>query len=206
MTLRLPVLLLLAAPLVHAADDEPFGAVLVERLEHRFSDDAVDYEIDAFYGNDLHRLRVVAEGHIVDGDQDSEWQLLYSRPVSTWYSLHAGLHLADHDGETEPGLAFGLQGTAPYELHIDSIVVVTDEGLEIEVEAERDLRLSQRGILQPRVVLRAASGDEDEVAVELRYRYEISDRIAPYAGLTWEREFATNESSTSAVAGLRFWF
>ena len=93
------------------------------------------------------------------------------------------------------------------------------------IEAEYDLLLTQRLVLQPRMELELAAQDVTSTAPELgftgielglRLRYEISRKFAPYIGVSWESALGETKNivesnggdpdSTSFVAGIRFWF
>ena len=120
----------------------------------------------------------------------------------------------------------GLQGLAPYKFEVDSSLFVSDDGdASLRLEAEYDLRITQRVVLQPRMELNAAFSDVpeyglgsgvNETEVGLRLRYEIRREFAPYLGIQWKRldgetrDLAREEgeptSVTSLVAGIRFWF
>ena len=93
------------------------------------------------------------------------------------------------------------------------------------LEAEYDLLLTQRLVLQPRTELNFAAQSIDELNIGsglstaelgLRVRYELSRQFAPYVGVNWTRsvghtaDFARADgedaSAVSFVVGLRFWF
>ena len=92
-------------------------------------------------------------------------------------------------------------------------------------EAEYELLLTQRLILQARAEL-TAYGKDDEVnqlgkglsslGAGLRLRYEFSRQFAPYVGVEWHNKYGNtadfarlqdaSTAETSWVAGVRFWF
>jgi copper resistance protein B len=93
------------------------------------------------------------------------------------------------------------------------------------VEADYELLLTQRLILQPDVELNFYGKDDpardigagfSDLDVRLRLRYEITRKFAPYAGVVWSRKFGKTAeiarasggevSDTQLVAGLRLWF
>jgi len=97
--------------------------------------------------------------------------------------------------------------------------------VETRIEAEYDILLTQRLILQPRFETGFATSGErergigqgfDAVELGMRLRYEITRHFAPYIGISWSRklgetaDFARNQdedvSETAFVAGVRMWF
>ena len=109
---------------------------------------------------------------------------------------------------------------------MDAAAFVSQDGdIEARVEAEYDLLITQRLIVQPRAELNFAGQDVEEYDIGtglgtaelgLRLRYEIKREFAPYIGVSWTRsvgrtaDFARmngeDVSSTSFVAGVRMWF
>ena len=95
----------------------------------------------------------------------------------------------------------------------------------LSAQAEYELLLTQKLILQPRAELNLYGKDDVEnglgaglsdLAVGLRLRYEFSRQFAPYIGVEWTDTFGDtadyrrvadqSTSDTQFVAGLRFWF
>jgi len=93
------------------------------------------------------------------------------------------------------------------------------------LEGYYDQRITQRLILQPRVELNLSAQDVPEIRLGsgltdaelgLRLRYEISRQFAPYIGVSYEaktgrtadfaRADGKDPTTTSFVAGVRFWF
>ena len=109
---------------------------------------------------------------------------------------------------------------------MDGAAFLSEDGeLSARFEAEYELLLTQRLILQPRAELNFAVQDVEEIDIGsglstaeagLRLRYEIEREFAPYVGVAWSRkigetaDFARNKGgnvqSVSFVAGLRLWF
>jgi len=122
--------------------------------------------------------------------------------------------------------AIGIMGLAPHWFELDVAFFIGEDGDTLgEFEAEYDILLTQRLILQPRIELNlAGQSDADhgqgsgfrDGEVGLRLRYEIVREIAPYIGVSYERKFgetadfaeAAGEDvdGTSFVAGLRIWY
>ncbi|MBT8077882.1 MAG: copper resistance protein B [Gammaproteobacteria bacterium] len=205
-----------------AADDDLMAFFLADRVE--VSDGEGDYlwDVQGWAGGDYHRLWLKSEGD----RHEAELQLLYSRAVSPFFDLQLGIR---HDLDPRPSRSHavvGLQGLAPHWFEVDAALFLSDEGvLSARLEAEYDLRLTQRLILQPRAETEAGFGDDDELGLgrgvrqldlSLRLRYEIRRKLAPYLGFGWRRAFGDtadfleldgeDSSGYFAVAGLRFWF
>ncbi|MGE4219904.1 MAG: copper resistance protein B, partial [Alphaproteobacteria bacterium] len=158
--------------------------------------------------------------------ETAEFQLLYSRPLDDFYDVQAGFRF---DAEPDPrrGYAvFGIQGLAEQFIELDAAAFVSNEGeLSARLEAEHDLLLTQRLVLQPaaEVNLSAHSVEEREIGAGItdiglgaRLRYEVQREIAPYLGVQWERKLGETASiarkhgedpaALSFVAGMRVWF
>ncbi len=214
---------------LHLADEHVFGVVAVDRLEAVESDqgDHGVYELQSWYGTTYERLVLKAEGEVAaERVEESETELLYSRAVTAFWNLQAGMRHDSSEGPDRNWLALGVAGLAPYWLEIDGGLYLGAHGRSmLQVEAEYELLLTQRWVLQPLVEFTAYGREDSEVGVGsglarvragLRLRYEFSRQFAPYIGLEWQGEFGATADfsraeggdtrSTSAVAGVRFWF
>ena len=202
-----------------------------DRLEYRTNGGEPLFLWDAqgWWGGDKNKLWIKTEGEYSfdqDAFEEAEVQALWSRPFSRYFDFQAGVR---HDFAPDDDRTFGVlgvQGLAPYWFEVDAAVFVSDDGdVSARIEAEYELLLTQRLILQPRTELNFAVQDVSEYGVgsglstaELgaRLRYEIKREFAPYIGVDWTRsvgetaDFARADggdpSSVSFVAGLRLWF
>lgn len=205
-------------------------AILLEQLEVGFDDDEETYAWHAqgWYGGDIHRFwwKTEGEGAFDDELEHAELQLLYSRAVTPYFDLQGGLRQSTRDGEEWTDLVLGLQGLAPYWFEVGvAAFISTDGDVTARAEAEYDLRLTQRLILQPSAELELAAQDIPtldiaagftEAEIGVRLRYEITRRFAPYVGVTWASAIGETRDlrdaggaeteSTRAVLGLRTWF
>ena len=204
--------------------------VMVDQLEARVRDGRDGYRWDAqgWYGGDVDKLWLKSEGEGSFGKtlETGEVQALWSHAVTPWFDVQAGLRY-DFRPDPERGhLVLGLQGLAPYFFEIDAAAFLSDEGdVSARLEAEYDLLITQRLILQPRAEVSFAVQEVrelgigsgfTEVELGLRLRYEFLREFAPYVGVNWERklgdtaDFARDEGedvdSLSLVAGVRIWF
>ncbi len=212
-------------------DNQLFYFFRADRFEYRSFDDGevALWDIQAWVQRDYNKLYFESEGEY-SLDEDSfesvQTELLYGRAISSFWDLRGGLR---YDFEPNPERAFavlGIQGLAPQWFEVDANFFLSEDAdLYFGIEAEYDLLLTQRLILQPRLELDLAAQDVPEygtgagftgIELGLRLRYEISRKFAPYIGVSWESALGETKNivesngadpdSTSFVAGIRFWF
>ena len=205
-------------------------AVIVDRLEVGFDDgeEGWTWDVAGWTGGDINRFWWKSEGEgDFDGEAEGEVQALYSRAISPFWDVQAGVRQDfREDGEDPTHLVLGLQGLAPYWWEVDAAAFLSSEGdLTARVEAEYDQRITQRLILQPRVEVEASASDAPElsrgsgfthVEAGVRLRYEIAKEFAPYVGVEWSRELGGTADFTRAaggepeltrfIVGLKAWF
>jgi copper resistance protein B len=219
----------------HAVQAESGGHPLLyfqaDRLEYQSGegDPLLLWDLQGWYGGDLEKLRVKSEGeYSFDEDrfEEAELQILYSRAISDYFDVQAGLRHDFEPGPSRTHAVIGVQGLAPYEFEVDGALFISEKGdVTARLELEYELFLTQRLVLQPRAELNLAFSDIPEldlgsgltdVQAGARLRYEISRRFAPYVGVSWSRKLgetadrarATGDGagSVSLVAGIRMWF
>lgn len=196
-----------------------FGVVLADIAERRTGPgaDVTAFEGQAWYGNDAGRWVARARGEHVDGHgwESAEFQALRARPIGPYFDVQAGVRV-DVEPKGRTYAVIGLEGLAPYWIETKATAFLSDQGdLSARLEAEHDLRLTQRLILQTRVetdLSEAGNGAE----AGLRLRYAIRKTFAPYVGVMRHRAFgdaadrarAAGERTgeTRAVFGIRAWF
>ena len=210
------------------ADEHAFWSVLGDRLEYQEDSDSTVYDIQAWYGTTYNRFVIKAEGDIADGTlEESSTELLWGHALNAYFDTQFGVRLDQYDeGKDRQWLAIGMQGLAPYWFELDVTAYVGDDGrTALSAEAEYELLLTQRLILQPRAELNLYGKDDpdnslgaglSDLALGLRLRYEFSRQFAPYIGVEWtdtygdtadyRRAAGEDTSDTQFVAGLRFWF
>lgn len=153
-------------------------------------------------------------------------QALWSRAVDPWFDLQLGLRHDFGQGSDRSHLALGVHGLAPYWFEIDAAAFVSTKGdVTARIEAEYDLRLTQKLILQPAVELELSLQDVPELGIGsglssaeagFRLRYEFGPRFAPYIGVEYEGRFGDtarfrrtagdDAGGWSLLAGFRAWF
>ena len=210
------------------ADEHSFWAVLGDRFEYQEDSETTVYDLQAWYGTTYDRLVIKAEGDIADGTlEESSTDLLWGHALNAYFDTQLGLRFDQYnEGKDRQWLALGLQGLAPYWFELDVTAYVGDNGrTALAAEAEYELLLTQRLILQPRAELNLYGKDDpdnglgsglSDLALGVRLRYEFSRQFAPYIGVEWtstygdtadyRRAAGDDRSDTQIVAGLRFWF
>lgn len=210
------------------ADEHRFYAIRADKLEHQFATDSLAFELQGWYGTTFNRLAIKLDGEVSDGKlEESQTDLLWSRAVYTFWDAQLGARFDTYtEGESRQWLALGVQGLAPYWFEVDVTAYLGNSGrTAIAAEAEYELLFTQRLILQSTVGLTAYGKDDAingigkglaSLNAGMRLRYEFSRQFAPYIGVEWMAKYgnsadfarANNEATdtTSAVAGVRFWF
>lgn len=207
-----------------------YGSVLFDELEYRLQDDrdAFAWDGQAWYGGDYNKVWLETEGVQLRSEEleEAEVQLLYSRLLGYFWDLQAGVR---YDFRPDPSRGYavlGLQGLAPGFFELDLKGFVSDEGeLSARFEAEYDLRITQRLVLQPKFEVELSAEDVSERGIGrgistiepgVRLRYEFTRKFAPYIGVSWERalgetadlarEEGEDVENLSYLVGLRLWF
>lgn len=211
-------------------DNQIFTSFQLDQNEYRLSDgdDAYVWEAQGWVGTDYDKAVLKSEGGVLtDGDLVSaEVQLLYSRNIADFWDWQIGVR---YDFEPQPDRAFavlGVQGLAPQFIELDTALFISEDGdVSGRIEAEYDLLLTQRLILQPSVELNIAAQEVKELGIGsgptdvelgLRLRYEVLREFAPYIGVNYERalfdtaDFIREEGgdvdALSFLSGIRIFF
>ncbi len=210
--------------------DIPAYKVFFDRIETRVRDgrDAYLVEGEAWYGGDIDKLWVKTEleGEWGDGVEGAEIQGLWSHAIDPWFDLQAGVRYDPQRGPDRAHLVLGVQGLAPYWWEVDGAVFLSNKGeVTARAEAEYDLRITQKVILQPRAEVDLSLQDISELqigagltsaAIGARLRYQVTPLFAPYVGIEHERAFGDTRrflraegddpNSWNFVFGLKAWF
>jgi len=205
--------------------------VFIDGLEARFGDGVESYgwKAQGWTGGDINRFwwKTEGEGEFGGAPREGEIQALYSRAVSPFWNLQAGVRQDfRREGEDTTHATVGVEGLAPYWFEVGAFAYLSTEGnLTARVEAEYDQRITQKWILQPAVEAALSASNIPElslgsgvtsVSAGLSLRYEIRKELAPYLGVKWTRalggtaDYATAQGqdadSTAIVVGLKAWF
>ena len=222
---------------VLAMDDQATWWRFDGRVEKRLTAlaPATDWATSAWIGDDLTRLRLQNSGVIDDsGHIDNEGgtrgigsRFFYSRRISDYWDAKAGVQFTVFDqGVTRSGFIAGVEGVAPYGIHLDAVLGVSQTGVvSARLDATYDVLLSQKLIAQPFAEAMLASQDDPAIQlgsglarweVGLRLRYEIAKEVAPYIGVSFEQFTGTTASLVAAeggptsnlraLVGLKVWF
>jgi copper resistance protein B len=220
-----------AAPFGAPVDDQRvYVHAVLDEFEYRAagSDSVSRWEGEAWVGTDTNRVWLKSEGDLTRHGvvKDGEHELFYDRPVTTFFDVQTGVR---YDLDSAPGrawAAFGVEGLAPYFLHLSATAYASDGGhFAAKTQGSYDLLLTQRLILQPQLEVNAYTEQDprrqlgsgiSDVDAGLRLRYEISRKFAPYVGVSYQRAFGRTAQYArvlgepvdkfSMLLGIRSWF
>jgi len=209
-------------------DDHIFYHAMLNQLEGRFgATDSFRWNGEAWAGTDADRLWFKSEGMLTNGEvEDGQQQLLYSHPISTYFDAQIG---ARYDLDSLPGRgwgAIGIEGLAPLFFRVAATGYVSGDGhLAAKLEGSYDLLITQQLILQPQIEMNFYTKDDparrvgsslSDIDAGIRLRYEITRKIAPYIGVTYDGKFGSTAAFAGSVGepineirfavGMRAWF
>lgn len=219
------------------SDSRTYVFTLIDQLEWRMPSDAardhLGWEAQGWIGGDFDRFWWKSEGEAVfegSDEGEAETDLLYSRLITPFWDAQVGVQYASGwagaEYEDRWSAAIALQGLAPYRFELDSSLYVSEDGdVTLEFEAEYDLRITQRLVLQPLLGFGLAAQDVPargigagvtDGMIDARLRYELRREFAPYVGLRYSfalgetadiaEAAGENPSRTMWLTGLRFAF
>jgi len=204
-------------PALH--DDKVRVFAGTERLEWRAraGDDAWLLDGDLWAGNDHAKvwLKTAAEqapgADPGDGWREAEVQLLYSRLVSPFWDVQAGVREDFRPHPARAHAVLGVQGVAPLDVDVEAAAFVSEEAdVSARLEAAWDLLVTQRLIATPRLELNASAREVDDLpiarglndlALELRLHYEVMREVAPYVGVSYVRKTGATAARVRAAGG-----
>ena len=215
-------------------DNQVFATLKADRFEHQWREGGVEillWDVEGWIGSDYNKLYLESEGEVrldigEDKIEGADLELLYSRNISKFWDIQAGIR---HDFKPSPArsfLALGVQGLAPQWFEIDATAYLSEDGdVSAKAEVEYELMLTQRWVLIPRLEMGLSFQDVPEyeqwegftdVEVGARLMYHFRRELAPYVGVSWHRHLGETANrieseggdidSAAFVAGLRFWF
>jgi copper resistance protein B len=213
-------------------DREIFAHFILNQNEGRFerlnlANTLYRWDGEGWIGTDYDKFRFKTEG-TVKGDkvEDGQHEFLYSRAVTTYFDVQAGLRSDLDSRRTRNWAAFGIEGLAPYFFDVALTGYARPDGrLAARVEASYDLLITNRLIVQPQIELNFYSRSDRargigsglaDIDTGLRLRYEVTRKFAPYIGVSYDGKFgqtasfARQEGDTvhdlRFLAGIRLWF
>ncbi len=200
---------------------------LAEFVVHK-GKESYRWDGEAWFGGDINRFVFKYEGEGEFGGPLDDLELfgLYSRAISPYWNLQAGIR---YDVKPDPSRTYaviGVEGLAPYWFEITAAAFVSNKGeVRGRIEGYYDQRITQKLIFQPRFeanlsaqTIRGLGVGAGLTNLELgaRLRYEIKKEFAPYIGFEWIRQFGESARLTRAnggqvsdphfVMGVRVWF
>lgn len=217
-------------PPLHLHDQHPFASLRVDRLERavaRHGPDATALEGELRVTRGAHQALIKFEGDAARGRlHDARTELLWGYAVAPFWDTQLGLRIDGGQGPARTWLAFGVEGTAPYNIDTRATAYLGQGGrAALRLALSYDAYLAQKLVLQPRTEWTLNSRDDaargvgrglSSAIAGLRLRYEITPQIAPYVGVEWQRGFGRTADllraggeragTTRWVAGVSFWF
>lgn len=213
---------------VSLADETYFTGLWVDRFEYVESHDtdATEFEGHAWLGDSYTRYLLRSEIEVVNDSLDvAEIDLQYSRAISPFWDLRLGYRREIREEDQRNWASIGLIGLAPYWFEVDASLFLGENGNSLlDIEAEYDLLVTQRLVIQPRLDIHSY-GKTDEVMRQgaglstvkagFRMRYEFDRQLAPYFGVERIVKFGRtadlllpdeNRKDTHWLIGLKFWF
>ncbi|AOA57347.1 hypothetical protein BFG52_02555 [Acinetobacter larvae] len=203
--LVMSMVLMLAAIPVHAAtagDAHLHGGEVYQRTDvhlgwqtQQHDHDTLQGRLESRIGTDQHKLYLDASVEKTQSEpSEKSLSALYSRNMTTFWDVQAGMryrHQADQPNASDRyDAVIGINGLAPYFFETKAHLYMGKQ-LQVAVEFERDLLLTQRFIVQPyveaNVILHDASRHAldrglSEFTLGVQTRYEINKMFMPY----WE--------------------
>lgn len=183
--------------------------MMADRFEGQFGgdEDMLVWDLQGWRGGDLNKLWIKAEGDYAHGDfEDAAVQALWSRAISPFFDFQAGVRQTI-EPESETAAVIGFQGLAPQWFEVDGALFI-GEATGARFEAEYDLRLTQRVVLQPRIELEGAfdapAGEPTGLTgldAGVRLRFEPSRQFAPYVGVEWQGALGNARDMIEAGGG-----
>jgi copper resistance protein B len=194
---------------------QKFFLLMADRLEVQSADgeQALVWDGQFWYGGDKHKLWIKSEGEYdfeESAIEEAEITTLYSRAISPYFDVQAGVRY-DLSPKGRAHLTVGMLGLAPGWFEVDGAAYLSKDGdLSASFEAEYDMVITQRLIVQPRLELKVSGSDIaalgmgsglTHVDLGARLRYDIKREFAPYIGVEWQSDFGDTADYTRADGG-----
>lgn len=194
----------------------------------RKGSDGYRWDGEAWVGGDIDRLWLKSEGEGSFGKSldSAEVQALYSHALDPYWNLQAGVRYDIKPNPSRTYATVGIEGLAPSWFEVEGALFLSNKGEVLgRAEGYCDQRITNYFTLQPRIEANFSAQDVPETGTGsgltdleagLRLRYEGRRELAPYIGVSWERQFGDTARFTRArggdtggfsfVAGVRTWF
>lgn len=210
-------------------DDPLLTKVMIDELEvgRSHGDNPVNLDAEGWVGRDLDKFWIKTEAEYVDGEfEEAELQFLYSRAISTYWDLQAGIR---HDFKPDPDETWGtigVEGLAPGFIESEFAVFIGESGqTEWRLKAEYELLLNRKIVLRPKFdVVAYGKTDSDHLQgsglaalqAGIRLGYRIRREFTPYVGLVRTNLYGdtadlrtqdgARRNDTRWVVGITVWF
>lgn len=212
------------------AHDGLFSKASIDRLEwvNSKGNNSLRWEGSAFIGGDSDKAMLTSRGTRAENStfENAEIQALWSHAISGFFDVQAGVRGEMAPDPERASLVLGVEGLAPYWIETKAHMFVGTRGdIGLRLEADTDLALTSKLILQPSLEFNMTSKDDRQRSLYggptsleggLRLRYEVTPNVAPYVGVSWERALGETNSRgdghghddeiTSLVSGIRLMF
>ena len=213
---------------ISLADAKNFVGLWVDRFEYVESHDfdATEFEGHVWMGDSYNRFLLRGEVEVVnDSVETAEIDLLHTRAISPFWNVQYGLRREFGEKDERNWASIGLSGLAPYWFEVDASLFLGENGNSLfDIEAEYDLLLTQRLVMQPRIDIHSYGKTDKEMGrgsglsmlkTGFRLRYEFDRQLAPYIG--YERVIKYGETADLLpvgedrtdnhwILGFKFWF
>jgi len=177
-------------------------------------------------GTDIDKLVVQSEGEHSEGATDAQLHVLWRHAYAPFWNTQLGWRRDMGTGPKRDWAAFGLSGTAPYNIETEATAYVGESGrTAFKLKAEYELSFTENLVLTPELEAnlygksdpgRGIGSGLSDASLALRLSYDITRQFSPYVGVSFERKFgqtarlANDEGESRSqllwLAGVRFWF
>jgi copper resistance protein B len=181
-----------------------FTTTVLDRFEYQAGHGHIElnWRGELSTGGDRNRFVLSSQGESAvrgsltqSGAEGTDFRAIWRHALNPWFDSQIGVR---HDLRPQPQRTYfvaGIRGMAPYWIETEVHAFVSDHGeSSIRLEAETDLRLTQRIVLRPTAEVNFALQSVPELGIAsglsesllgFRARYEISPGFAPYFGTEW---------------------
>lgn len=183
-------------------DDPIIVSVDVDRLEIRdpVGDNAIYLEGNASIGQDAYHFIINVEIEREHGITDeSEIQVLYGVPISTYWDVYAGIR---KDLKPDPSRTWGMlsiEGLAPGFIEIEASLFIGESGRTgVRMKTEYEIVLTEYWTFVPGVVINVSGQNGEamdvgsglsEIETSLLFSYGKHPQFSPYIGLQWDKVY-----------------
>ena len=189
--------------------------IAADRLEYQTADDVRTFlwDVQGWYGGDINKLLLKSEGDFSfseDAIEEAEVQALWSRAISPYFDLQAGVRW-DFEPDDRVHGVLGVRGTVPYGFNIDASTFVSGQGdVTARIEIEYEIKVTKRLGVEPRVELELAAQDIPDLNVGagitdfdlgIRAHYEVRREITPYIGVELQAAFGDTAAIVRGMGG-----